>query len=307
MDTRSPGRASLLSALLFSATLLSASALAGCDPGKEPFLNGALAEEKGDYAAAAPNYEEVCTKKSQLCDAARKRQARMALKRAMKAIDDGHYKEAKGLLDALNPSPDPTTTEEATALLALPELLQGILYEDALANPDKTLAMGAMEGIAREPSALAPKAKEWLDKNRPALLLAQAKDACAGGKGDCVDLAKKLQTEHPESPEAKEAATLAADSYKRLYPKLKDLENLLIQRVGVYDKDTKMELCKKSGASEDDCNQRVTGEGPTLSYLEDFWKKKLTDLGDTHYTAHFQKRWDKASAGEYDPEPWPKP
>ena len=41
-----------------------------------------------------------------------------------------------------------------------------------------------------------------------------------------------------------------------------------------------MEACKDFGGSEDDCNQRVTMNVPTLNYLEEFWKKKIADIDD---------------------------
>lgn len=291
------------------ALAMAALILTGCDAGKEPFLKAAQAEEKGDHDAAAPLYEEVCTRKSPLCDAARKRKARLALKRADKALAEGHYKDAKTILDAAATSDDPRTAEVATALLALPELIQGILYEEALAATDRNAALKSMEGIAGEPSALAAKAKEWLEKERPAMLLVLVKVSCRPApQASCAELTRKLSSLHPESAEAKEAKTLAADNYKRLYPRLKEVENLLVQRLSVHDKAEKIELCKKMGGTDEDCEQRAsTSPVPTLSYLENFWKGKLAEVDDPFYKKQFEGRWDKAGAGQYDAEPWPKP
>jgi hypothetical protein len=308
---RSPRRFAASSAFAMSAfsMLVAALMLTGCDAGKEAFLKGAQAEEKGDLAGAAPFYEEVCTRQSPLCDAARKREARLALKRAQKALDEEHYKDARAILDDAKGSEDARTAELAAALLALPELVQGVIYEDALAAKDKNAALKAMEGVASEPSAMAPKAKEWLDKNRPEMLLVQVKVSCRPApQASCEELTRKLAILHPDSAEAREAKALAADNYKRLHPKLKEVENLLIQRVSVYDKAQKIELCKKTGGSDDDCEQRAsTSPVPTLSYLENFWKAKLTEVDDSYYRKQFEARWEKASAGQYDPEPWPKP
>ena len=79
------------------------------------------------------------------------------------------------------------------------------------------------------------------------------------GAASCVELGKRLAELHPESAEAKEAAALTADNYKRLYPKIKEVENLLIQRVSVFDKDKKFELCKATGATDVECEGRATG------------------------------------------------
>ena len=294
--------------LLLGLSFLGGLALTGCDAGKEPFVKAAQAEESGDYRGAAPLYEEVCTKKSPLCDAAKRRQARLAIKDAWKALQDGKYRDAKVTLDAAAAATDATTAEEAAALGANPDLVAGLAFEAALAATDKEEQRTAMEKLAKEPTALAPKAKEWLDKNRPAMLLGQAKAACApGGAGSCAELAKRLAAAHPESPEAKEAASLAAESYKRLYPRIKDVENLLIQRVGVHARDAKLDLCKKSGMSEEDCAEKYAGKAPGLDYLEKFFNQKLALVEDAYYRSAFEKRWNAAAIGEYDPEPWAKP
>lgn len=294
--------------VVFSLVMASASLGAGCDAGKEPFLKGAQAEEKGDYAGAAPHYEEVCTKKSPLCEAAQKRKARLSIKTAWKAVGEGRYKDAKTTLDSAQSSPDTVTAGEAAALLALPELVQGILYEEALAQADKGAALKGMEAIASEPSALAPKAQEWIQKNRPGLLLAEAKAACApGGKSSCVLAARKLAALHPESAEAKEAEGLALANDKRLFPLFRELEGLLIQRVSVYDKEQKIELCKGAGGAEEECTDKhSTSPVPALSYLSGFWGQKLTGVDDPYYKQLFDARWEKAGQGIYDQETWPK-
>ncbi len=296
------------SRFLLALACLGAATLTGCDAGKGPFLKAAHAEESGDYRGAAPLYEEVCTKKSPLCDAAKRRQARLAIKDAWHAFQEGKYRDAKATLDASAASSDTTTSEESAALAANPDLVAGLTFEDALTATDKVAQLATMEKLAVEATVLAPKAREWLDKNRPAILLAQAKAACAPkGPGSCADLAKRLAETHPESPEAKEAAGLAAESYKRLYPKIKDVENLLIQRRMVHDKEAKIALCKKTGMSDEDCAEKHAGTVPGLEYLEKFFNTKLELVEDPSHKSRFEKRWNLAAIGEYDPEPWPKP
>jgi len=293
---------------MFALSAMTLPLLAGCDAGKEPFLKASQAEESGDFKGAATLYQEVCAKKSPLCSSAKKREARMAIKAAWKAFGEGSYKEAKSVADAAAQSEDPVTADGAKAILANPDLVAGLAFEEALGQSDKTAQVQAMEGIAKEPTALSPKAKEWLDKNRPGILLAAAKAACVPkGAGSCAELAKRLASTHPESPEAKEAAGLLAENYKRLYPKIKDVENLLIQRVAVYEKAAKIEACKKFGGTDDTCAEAVTVQAPGLDYLEGFYKQRLELVEDPFYKAHFEKRWGRAANGEYDAEPWPKP
>lgn len=306
MKTSKSDAYSVLVAASFAA--ITALGATGCDAGKEPFLKAAALEESGDYRGAVPLYEEVCQKKSPLCDAATKRKARLAIKDAWKAFSDGKYRDAKATLDAASASGDTTTVEEAKALAENPDLAAGIAFEDALAPTDKASQLGAIEKLASEPTSVAPKAKEWLDKNRPALLLAAAKAACVEkGVGSCFETAQKLGKYYPGSPEAKEAEGLQTANYKRLYPRLKDVENLLIQRLGVHDRDTKEELCQKTGMSAEECGEKYSGQGPKLDYLERFWSEKLALVDDPSYKSRFESRWGLAAQGEYDAEPWPKP
>ncbi len=282
--------------------------LAGCDAGKEPFLKASAAEESGDYKGAATLYQEVCAKKSPLCNMAKKREARLAIKAAWKAYEAGNYKEAKSIADAAATSADLVTAEGAKAILGNADLLLGVAFEEAVGMADKAAQLKAMEGIAKEATVVSPKAKEWLDKNRPGLLLAEAKAACVPkGAGSCAAAAKRLASSHPDSPEAKEAAGLAAENYKRLYPKIKDVENLLIQRVSVYEKAAKIEACKKFGGTDETCAEAVTVQAPGLDYLEGFYKQRLELVEDPYFKEHFEKRWGLAAGGQYDAEPWPKP
>jgi hypothetical protein len=47
---------------------------------------------------------------------------------------------------------------------------------------------------------------------------------------------------------------------------------------------------------------------PTPSFLDGAWKKKLDEIGDPFFVKALEARYQRAgSAGEYDPEPWPKP
>lgn len=291
--------------VLGAAALLTAS---GCDAGKEPMRKAAEAEAAGDFAGASTLYEEVCTKRSPLCDAARKRQSRLSIKSAWKAVADGKYKDAKPIAEAAAKSADPVTAEAAAAVLANPDLVSGLAFEDALAVTDKAAQVKAMEEVARQNSVVAAQAKEWLDKNRPAILLAAAKAACVPkGQGSCAGTVKRLAEAHPESPEAKEAKELAAANYKRLYPKIKDVENLLIQRLSVHDKDGKMEVCKKYGGNDETCGEMVTVQAPGLDYLTKFFDEKLALVDDPYYRGQFEKRWSASAIGEYDAELWPKP
>jgi hypothetical protein len=160
---------------------------------------------------------------------------------------------------------------------------------------------------------VAAKARAWLEKNRPAILLARVKGACkAGASASCAEAGRALAALHPGSPESAEAQRLVQADYERVHPLLKQAENLLVQRVELYDKDQLVEICTaKSGeANADACAVQVVGDRrlPTPGFLDGAWKKKLEEIGDPFFVKTLEARYGRAAAaGEYDPEPWPKP
>lgn len=285
-------------------------ALTGCDAGKEPFEQAAAAIAKGDLDGASQRYDDVCAKKSPLCETARRRKARLAIVRGWRQLSEAKYGDARATFGAAVTSDDGLTATEAAAALAIPELVQGVAFEAALAATDKDDALAKMEAVAGEASAVAPRATEWLQKNRPAILRDRLKKVCSAASAEsCVELARKLLTKHPESPEAKEALTLVAESYARQHPVLKDLEPLLVQRVMVFDRQKKIEACQSvPGTPDYGCVGRNSDTPiPEESYLETFWAGKLAALEDPALKERFRERWEKAGRGEYDPETWPKP
>src|SRR5262249_30293168 len=158
--------------------------------------------------------------------------------------------------------------------------VHGLAWEEASALADKEQALAKIEPLADLGVPVSAKAREWLEKNRPAALLARVKAACAAdARASCAEAGKALATLHPSSPENAEAQRLVQTDYARAFPLLKQAENLLIQRVELYDKDQLVEICTaKSGAlNADACAVQVVGDRhlPTVSFLDGAWKKKL--------------------------------
>lgn len=309
---RTTQKAPLLTALSLSLWL----PLAGCDAGKEPLAQAAAEESEGKLAEAAAHYNEVCSKASSLCPTAAKLAERIKVKQAWKLIDEGQYAKASEALKAAAQSSDPATKRAAEEALKYFELTQGIAWEEASAMADKNQARAKMEEIAASGSQVSPKAREWLAKNRPAMLLDQVKAACKpGGQGSCAEAGEALSSLHPGSPESAEAKALVDAEYARIYPRLKEAENLLIQRVGIYDRDQLVAKCMETTegfdpvSHETECIEANTlAQMPTVEFLTKAWEKKLSEVGDPYYVKRFEERWNKAGeAGEHDPEPWPKP
>jgi hypothetical protein len=290
--------------------------LAGCDAGGEPLAQAAAEESEGKLAEAAGHYNEVCSKASKLCPTASKLADRLKVKQAWKLLEEGQYAKAAEALKAAAQSSDATAKKAAEEALKYSELEHGLAWEEANAMADKKQARPKMEELARVGALVSPKAREWIAKNRPALLLEQVKAACKpGGEGSCAQAGEALQSLHPGSPESAEAKGLVDAEYARIYPRLKEAENLLIQRVGLYDRDQHVKDCVNTTWAPDmdmvaqHCLESVTpATMPTVEFLTKAWEKKLGEVGDPYYVKRFQERWKQAeSAGEHDPEPWPKP
>lgn len=292
---------------------LAAALLAGCDPGAGLLAKGADAEGAGNLAEARARYQEVCARGSKQCPLATRLIERLSVKEAWKAIADGEYGKAKAAIEAAEGASDPGVKAAAEAASRDAEYTSGVAWEEASALADKDQALPKIEALADLGVPVSEKARAWLAKNRPAVLLARAKAACqAGARVSCAEAGKALATLHPESPENAEAQRLVQADYARVYPLLKQAENLLIQRVELFDKDEIVKLCvERDGTGEADaCNTKVVGDRhlPTEAFLDAAWKKKLDEIGDPFFVKSLSDRYARAaSAGEQDPEPWPKP
>jgi hypothetical protein len=300
------------SPLALAALAALAAALSACDAGGDLLARGADAEAAGNYAEARARYKEACEKSPKHCPLVTRLDQRLSVRDAWKAILAGEHGKAKAALDAAAASADPSIKAAVEAAATYPDQVQGLAWEEASALADKEQALGKIEALVDLGVPVSAKARDWLTKNRPAILLGRAKSACqAGAHASCADAGKALAALHAESPENAEAQRLVQADYARVYPLLKQAENLLIQRVELYDKDQLVELCtEKSGpANADACAVQVVGDRhlPTPSFLDGAWRKKLDEIGDPSFVKALEARYQRAGAGEYDPEPWAKP
>jgi tetratricopeptide (TPR) repeat protein len=287
--------------------------LTGCDPGADLLGRGADAEAAGNFADARARYQEACDKAPKHCPLATRLRERLSLKEGWKALGSGDYAAAKAAFDVAKSASDLAVKAGAEAAMEAPDLVAGLQWTEALALPDKDQALPKIEAVADLGAPVSAAAHEWLTKNRPAVLLARLKAAChAGARVSCAEAGKALASLHPMSPENAEGQRLVQADYERAYPFLKQAENLLIQRVELYDKDALVTRCIDSSGPESaaTCETSVVGGRhlPTPSFLDGAWKKKLEEVGDPFLIKGLEARYARAaSAGEYDPEPWPKP
>jgi hypothetical protein len=317
IDPHAPRRAPVLSLLAALSSIV-----IGCDAGEDPFARAAQAEAAGKLAEAAPLYGEVCAKNaaSPLCPIATKRAERIRVKEAWKLVDDGQFAKAKELLTAAAGSADASVKRVVEAALKDPELVEGLRWDEANTAEDKRAARITMEALAELQVSVAPKAREWLAKNRPAQLLAEAKAACkADGQGSCFEVGKRLASIPAESPERAQAQALVDADYERVYPILKKADNLLVQRVEVFDKQAKYDVCVQEfmpapgGVAQHACAGNLGVEAREdstfpIGAIVSHWEKRLQEIHDPGLVKALQDRWARADKnGEYDPEVWPKP
>jgi hypothetical protein len=291
--------------------------LAGCEAGKEPLARAGQLEAEGSFAEASKLYAETCekAKDSPLCLIAKKRGERLRVKEGYKALDEGQFGKAKELFTAAAASEDPAVKRAATVALEAPELTAFLVWDEASAASDKAAARAKVEALAEGHTAVAPRAREWLAKNGPSVLLAEVKNACKpDGAGSCMELGAAMARRVPSSPEAAEAAKLVEDEYKRLQPTLRLAENLLIQRLEVYNKEAKVALCVEEKGGQDPEGECYSTVGVTRREIDSpkgaidpAFDKRLAEIRDPGYVKAFRDRMRKiVESGEYDGEPWPK-
>jgi len=296
-----------------AAAALAAALLSGCDAGADPLARGAEAEAAGNLTEARARYKEVCDKGSKHCPLATKLGERLAVKEAWVALGAADYARARTALELGKAATDPAVKAAAEAASLSPDYVQGLAWQEASALPDKGEALPKVEALADLGVTASARAREWLEKNRPGILLARVKVACtAGAKVSCAEAGKALATLHPGSPASAEAQQLVQTDYARIHPLLKQAEGLLNQRVELYDKDQLVELCiqRTGSGNAEGCAADVVGTRhlPTPSFLDGAWKKKLDEIGDPSFVKALEARYLRAgNAGEFDPEPWPKP
>jgi tetratricopeptide (TPR) repeat protein len=301
--------------------------LAGCDAGKAPYQEAVTLEEQGKLAEAVARYDSVCRRApdSSLCPPSVVGAARVRGSLADHALDAANalvtglrFMEADAALRAL--ANDASTPEaekaKATAALAAPVLALGVRYEKALALPDKAAALPEMEAVAVSASPAAPKATEWLTRERPPLLLAVATKACqATPPAECADACQHLLTLHPAAAEAAQARTLL-ETWKtqedaRVRPLLAQGEQLLAQCQSLWRHQKTHQDCimgQLAGSDDPFVALAACGDADALTRrqekLKETWTSLLENVGaESQASADLDARWSPAcDHGEYEPK-----
>jgi len=276
------------------------------------------AEAAGKLAEAKTLYADVCKAKedSPFCPVAKQHIDAITANEVMTLVAEGNYAKVKEQSAVITGGPAKRAID---ALMKTKAMSVWAAFEEANTMADNATARAKMDELAAASSPVADKAKEWLAKNGPTLLLGEIKAACKpGGSGSCSDLGKKISKMYPSAGETADAQILVDAEYKRLYPALKQAEGLLVQRLEVYNWQAKRDICVKFADPNSEsevqlCNEAAgipadRGDPFNTDFLEKAWKKKLEEVHDPGFIKSLEDRWSTvASAGTYDPASLPKP
>jgi hypothetical protein len=89
-----------------------------------------------------------------------------------------------------------------------------------------------IEAVAEAGVGASPRARAWIEKNRPRILLERVEAACkADGNGSCVEAGRELARRHPGSPESAASQKLVEAEHARILSLLQDAEALLARQM----------------------------------------------------------------------------
>ncbi|HZF47041.1 MAG TPA: hypothetical protein VE093_00250 [Polyangiaceae bacterium] len=281
-------------------------------------------EGQGKFEEAAAKFEIACANRPDdaKCPSSGERAARARLKAAEKSMAEGLYIDAeKTLLRAFLTAEGAVQNEIADKLVGA-ELKDGLRYQRALLLADKALTQKTLDEIAASGApAVQAKAKEWLDKERPALLIAAVKDACGPAhKGSCTSAFAKLKEAGLKGPEADEAAAIAEEEERRVYPKRAEAERFLAVFATQKTKEDGVEKCVEEGSADAPSGRTAALKGTCWEEAfgtdwyqarktnENLWRRLMKTIADPDLVAALEARKREAlSTGAVQKLDIPKP
>jgi len=301
--------------LLLTACVL----VVGCDAGKAPYNEGVALEEKGQLAEAAEKYDAVCRRApdSKMCAPSVGRAGAARIKLAEAALTAFKFGEAEAVLNKVGETGDRENKTKAKGLLDSNDVTQGLAWEKAAAMTDKAKALPDMEKVAASGASTAGKANEWLAKERPALLLTAATQACTPKvTSACGSICERLVKLHPtEADKVKDylVAVKTADD-ERLYPLLVEAEKLLQEMAKFKKASLAQDACllPAMAANPDNVMAAMAAcpkpPGRSTDLIETDWNDLLKKFSDSARVSALQARWKLADEeGKYDKQEPKKP
>jgi hypothetical protein len=298
--------------LLFGVALLG-----GCSSSSATFQEAESLAGQGKLEEAAVKFDNVCLlePKSSQCPSADARASATRVKAAEGAIQAGQYKKAARLLRMALLGADEAGAKEITDRLAKDDLVQGLRYEDAAADPDKAQAEGPMQAVASSGTPAAEKAKAWLAAETPALLVQKVKAACGPKhEGSCSKLFAELSA-LPQKPAGFDDAKVVAEAEeKRIHQPLVEAERFLALFASRAKKKEAYQKCfdekRNDGADQGSAHRACTEEIWEGKSREDrfdeeqndesLFRQRLALIADPGLVDALKERKSKADAGTYE-------
>ncbi len=284
---------------------LSLTTAACSSPAKNVMTDAAALEAQGKLEEAAAKLETGCalSPSAEPCPASDAKATETWQKAAEKAVTEGRYRDAerlfhRALLTAANDAEKATIRER----IAKGDLVTGLLYERALGIADKAASAALMEDVAKREGPAAAKAKGWLDKERPPLLVAAVMAACGPAhEGSCTKTWEALQASGAKGPEIDKAQAAAEAEERRVYPLRVQAEGFLPVFLGRYRAKEEMAKCVaqmgdgESATPEADCAGRLGGGAPdddfdSINNQNTLFRRTLKQIGDAQIVKDFEAR-----------------
>jgi len=290
---------------------------AACSKGPSSFKEAESLEAEGKVEEAAQKFEFACAEapRGPECQQSADRATTARLAAADKALREWQYKKAEELLIIALSTADKGAAKDIEARLVNDELSQGIRYEEALADPDKSRAYKAMEAIAKTSTPASEKAKEWIQRERPALLVDQVKAACRPKPtGSCSETFAAIVGLADKPPGFDEAKAAYDEEQKRTEKARFEARRFLAVFAQRGKKQKALEQCMTDKAAEiedeaqrkSDCTGEIY-EGKSAHERYDaektddsLFRRRLHIIADPVLVASFEARRKEAlETGEY--------
>jgi hypothetical protein len=304
-------------------------AAAGCgSPAKNVLSDAAALEGQGKLEEAAAKLEMGCalSPSAEPCPGSDAKACETWQKAAEKAVTEGRYRDAEKLFHRATLTADDAAKAKIRERIGKDDLVQGLRYERTVFLADKAQALAIMDEIAKKEAApAAAKAKEWLAKERPALLTAAVMAACGPQhEGSCTKTWAALQASGGKGPEVDKAQAAAEAEERRVYPLRVQAEGFIPVFAGRYQKKKQRELDMSqclttfagNGSSdpEGDCAQKVDGDTKPEDVYDQqksqdtLFRRTLKQIADPALTEDLQSRAISAeSSGNHIKQDIPKP
>lgn len=295
-------------------------ALASCGgSGRDVFPEAEALEKSGKLEEAAARFDLVCplAPDGERCGQAGARAFEARMKAADAEIGQGHFVAAERLIREAELTADDAARKRAEDRLAEQDLALGVRYERALAMTDKKKAAAALEPVASSHTPAAAKAKEWLDRENPALLAQAVKAACGPDhEGSCSEAFARLQASghvtSPPTPAVDEATRVAEAEQRRIYPLRNQAESFVRVFASQGQKQKAFEKCvtEKTADGTDEaavrgtCDEDAFGSDPddkkyqAKKNNESLFRRLLKQIADPPLARDLEARKASALGGD---------